>query len=520
MICRAAACDAALLAHLTAGCVAITTPCAYSCGSPCACGCHTDCHLGLCLVNPTEPDTESVDEMAREPQAIAELRRALGVQLTTFRQAADLTQGQLARVACCDRTTLVHIEKGRARADERFWRAVDEACAAEGVLLAAFLELEAAKAEHEQREREQRLAAVRAKASELRTRPAGDQSRLAQLAISHDAAQPAQRFLPEVISGLSEAMLSPNRHKRGPATGNDPSCLPDLTNRVRHAWQLRQQASYGELGAYLAQLIPDVEIGADRLEGDDHAAALRLVVHTYNTASSLLKRLGDMGLAFMAADRAVRTANAVDDPLLTAAAYYRLANVLLTASRLDDTRAVALHAADTISPSTAPSPLGLASWGGLLLTAAVATARKGDEAGAWELLGEARAASRLLGTEYADIHTIFGPTNVAIHGVQVAAELGNGHDAVRRGERVDAERLPPSLSERRSQFLIDLAQGHVLVGSDGAAIQTLVRAEQTAPEEVRFNPTTRYLVHTMLSRERLGATPGLRGLARRIGIEP
>lgn len=458
------------------------------------------------------------DDVAREPEAIAELRCALGTQLATFRLAAELTQGQLARVAFCDRTTVNHIEKGRARADERFWRAVDEACQAEGVLLTAFLTLEAAKAEHEQREREQRLNAVRAKAAELRTRLVRAQGAASLSAVSDDQAQPAQRFLPEIISGLSSALLSPGSLDRARAATEAPN-LPELTNRVRHAWQLRQQANYGELGTYLAQLIPDVEIGTDSLDGDDHVACLRLVVHTYNTASSLLKRLGDMGLALMAADRAVRVASSLDDLLLTAAAYYRLANVLLTASRLDDTREVALHAADTISPGKAPSPLGLASWGGLLLTAAVAAARKGDEAGAWELLGEARAASRLLGAEYADIHTIFGPTNVAIHGVQVAAELGNGHDAVRRGERVDAERLPPSLNERRSQFLIDLAQGHVLVGSDGAAIEALVRAEQTAPEEVRFNPTTRYLVRTMLSRERLGATPGLRGLARRTGIE-
>jgi hypothetical protein len=202
-----------------------------------------------------------------------------------------------------------------------------------------------------------------------------------------------------------------------------------------------------------------------------------------------------------------------------AAAHYRLANVLLTASRLDDARDVALHAADSIAPGTAPSPLGLASWGGLLLTGAVASARKGDTSRSWELLGEAQTASRLLGVEYADIHTIFGPTNVAIHGVQIAAELGNGHDTVRRGKQVDIERLPPSLNERRSHFLIDLAQGHVLIGSDNAATQTLLHAEQTAPEEVRFNPTTHYLVHLMLSRERLGAAPGLRSLAHRIGID-
>lgn len=111
------------------------------------------------------------DDMAREPEAVAELRRSLGSQLATFRLAADLTQGQLAKVAYCDRTTVVHIEKGRARADERFWRAVDIACDAGGALVAAYLELEAAKAEYERREREQRLASVRAKAAALRGRP-------------------------------------------------------------------------------------------------------------------------------------------------------------------------------------------------------------------------------------------------------------------------------------------------------------------------------------------------------------
>jgi DNA-binding XRE family transcriptional regulator len=106
--------------------------------------------------------------MAREPEAIAERRRALGARLAVFRRAAELTQGQLATVAFCDRTTIVHIEKGRARADERFWRSVDDACAAGGALLTTFLELEAAKAQHERQQSEQQLAGVRARAAELR----------------------------------------------------------------------------------------------------------------------------------------------------------------------------------------------------------------------------------------------------------------------------------------------------------------------------------------------------------------
>jgi hypothetical protein len=92
----------------------------------------------------------------------------LGGQLSTFRLAAELTQGQLARIAICDRTAIAHVERGRSRGDERFWRTVDDVCAAGGVLLTGYLELEAAKAEHVHREREQRLASVRARAAELR----------------------------------------------------------------------------------------------------------------------------------------------------------------------------------------------------------------------------------------------------------------------------------------------------------------------------------------------------------------
>jgi hypothetical protein len=113
---------------------------------------------------------------------------------------------------------------------------------------------------------------------------------------------------------------------------------------------------------------------------------------------------------------------------------------------------------------------------------------------------------------------IFGPTNVAIHGVQVAVELGNGHAAVQRAKRVDADRLPASLLERRSQFLIDVAHGHVLEQHDAEAVVTLERAEQTAPEEARFSHEVHDLVRTMLSRDRKGAVSGLRELADRLSV--
>jgi DNA-binding XRE family transcriptional regulator len=99
--------------------------------------------------------------MAREPEDLAEMRHALGAQLAVFRAAAELTQDQIVRAAFCDRTTVTHIEKGRARGDERFWTIADELCGADGALLAAFRAVTAAKQAHEVEIKEAQLAESR-----------------------------------------------------------------------------------------------------------------------------------------------------------------------------------------------------------------------------------------------------------------------------------------------------------------------------------------------------------------------
>jgi DNA-binding XRE family transcriptional regulator len=111
--------------------------------------------------------------VAREPDDLVAKRRALGAQLAAFREAADLRQGELARLVFRDRTTINHIEKGRARADERFWQAADAAVHAGGVLLKSFRALEAARQAREQDVRaaaqadaQARLAAWRADGSD------------------------------------------------------------------------------------------------------------------------------------------------------------------------------------------------------------------------------------------------------------------------------------------------------------------------------------------------------------------
>jgi len=330
---------------------------------------------------------------------------------------------------------------------------------------------------------------------------------------------PSKPYAPEAVTAIRRTLLG-----YGPASrlaGHDADAdraVAALDREVTRAWQLRQKARYVALADLLPGLLADAELAARELPEQQRGHAVRLLVHAYNATSAMLKRLGDAELASIASDRAIQAAQRLDDPLLVASAYYRLANVFLPAGRLAETKEIARSAADLLEPGPSSSRAQLAAWGGLLLTAVLASARQGEWAETWELFGEAKTASRRLGHDYADLHTIFGPTNLAIHGVQLSVELGDGREALRRAERVDPDRLPSSLLERRSHFLIDVARAHGQRRDDTAAVATLLTAEQLAPEEVQFNPLVHELVLLFLHRERRGAVPELRVLADRIGI--
>jgi len=112
---------------------------------------------------------EGVNGMGRESEELSEKRKLLGKLLAVYRTAAGLTQLQLAQATFCDRTTVTHIEGGRARGDEKFWKAADSHCGADGGLFAEFRRFEAVKQDHETRVRETALLEARAKAERLHT---------------------------------------------------------------------------------------------------------------------------------------------------------------------------------------------------------------------------------------------------------------------------------------------------------------------------------------------------------------
>ena len=69
----------------------------------------------------------------------------------------------------------------------------------------------------------------------------------------------------------------------------------------------------------------------------------------------------------------------------------------------------------------------------------------------------ARKIAGQLDEDRDDFGTEFGPTNVAIHAVNIAVELGDAGQAIELGQQVTAASLSP---ERQARYWLDLAQAH------------------------------------------------------------
>ena len=155
--------------------------------------------------------------------------------------------------------------------------------------------------------------------------------------------------------------------------------------------------------------------------------------------------------------------------------------------------------------------------GSLLLLAAVISARRTERFVALERLRSAEQLADELGYDGNHCWAAFGPTNVAIHAVSVAAELGDAGEAVRLSHRVDAAALPAELVSRRAQLQLDLAWAYTQHRRDAEALVQLLECEQVAPQLIQFHPVVRDTVADLIGRSRT-STGVLHDLAVRAGV--
>jgi transcriptional regulator with XRE-family HTH domain len=250
------------------------------------------------------------------------------------------------------------------------------------------------------------------------------------------------RAIPALRAALTDYQVIPATF--GIATRDDGP-VRDWRHLQRNADQanrLYQAAHYEEAGLLLSRLIGETQRAARELSDGARRNAFGVLAQTYHVTAKTLTKVSETELAWIAAERAIPAAEQADFPLLMAASAYHLGHVFLRAGRLDQAIGVTMGAARALEPGlAAATPEHLSAWGALHLTALIAVARQDDPGAVRQLLGEARTTAERLGQDRNDFWTAFGPTNVALHEVSTAVELG---DAGRSCARARRSTLPAS----------------------------------------------------------------------------
>lgn len=253
---------------------------------------------------------------------------------------------------------------------------------------------------------------------------------------------------------------------------------------------------------------------------DTTPAAIHAYVASYVIVAKTLHKVGENRLAALAADRAATMASRPDvagaDRGLAAR---EVVLALLYTGQADAAEALAVDMATSLEADPAAANPDLVSLrGSLLLLAAVIAARRTERYEALHRLHLAELLADQLGYDGNHGWTAFGPTNVAIHAVSIAAELGDAAEAVRLAQQVDPANLPDRLISRRAQLHVDLAWAYAQHRRDAEATLQILEAEQVAPQLIRYHPVIRDTIRELVTRTRTGNTGVLHDLAVRAGV--
>jgi transcriptional regulator with XRE-family HTH domain len=276
----------------------------------------------------------------------------------------------------------------------------------------------------------------------------------------------------------------------GPAQEPDLKALAEAASSARRQYQA---CGYSELTRTLPQLLTDLDAACRSLDGAARSRALALCADAYHVAAGLLLKLGDQGLAHLAADRSMRAARTSGDPVTVGASARIVTHALMSGGHLAAAVWTARsHAEDLDRGARTYTPESLSVYGSLLLRGAIAAAQNGDRPAAHDLLAEADQAAQRLGADANHRWTAFGPVNAKLHRVNIAVTLGDAGTAVDVAHGTDLRAI--AITERKASLLIDVARAFLQWGRHDRAYLSLRAAEQLAHEEVAGRPSVRRLV--------------------------
>lgn len=302
----------------------------------------------------------------------------------------------------------------------------------------------------------------------------------------------------------------------GPPPDDGPPDLQDLRASVAEILDAYQASRYGFATRRLPLVLADALAASRAYSGRAGEQAHALLALTYQGAAMVLGKIGESELAWIAADRGLAAAQHSGQGAVTGSLFRAVTHCLLATGRFSPAIQLVNDAAAVMQRD-----LGTANdeyisvYGTLFLTGAMAAARAEDRAATRAFLREADEAAQRLGADANHLWTAFGPTNVAIHCVATAGELGDIQVAADLGQRIDTTGLPV---ERRVRHSLEVARALSAWNRIDEALATLLNAEQAAPEQVRHHYLSRELVLGWIRGTRGRPSQPLADLARRLRV--
>ncbi|WP_092557709.1 helix-turn-helix domain-containing protein [Actinoplanes derwentensis] len=322
----------------------------------------------------------------------------------------------------------------------------------------------------------------------------------------------------ETVPALRTALMEYRAITALGTSGQDaePPDLDDLRKQTARLWDLYQASRFGAVTGKLPDLLRQAQAAVDHLDGREQEQARNLLGLTYQLAATQLTKLGETDLAWIAADRGLAAVRPVGNPAITGSLFRSVSHALLSTGRYQDAVRLTTDAADYLDQHlTDAGPELLSVYGTLLLAGSMAAARSNDPGTVRTFLNTADETAARLGTDANHLWTAFGPTNVAIHRVATAGELGNVQVAIDLGPRVDTSALP---MERRVRHALEVSRAYSSWNRQDEALSVLLDAELMAPEQVRHHFLGRQLALTWVRQQKGKPSSDLVGLARRLHV--
>jgi transcriptional regulator with XRE-family HTH domain len=300
------------------------------------------------------------------------------------------------------------------------------------------------------------------------------------------------------------------------ARDETPPDLAILRSAVGSAWSAYQDSRYARATRLIPTILADAQCAVRTYQGDDQLRSQASLAMAYQGAAMVLTKIGEADLAWIAAERGLTAAHASGDPIVTGSLFRSVTHCLLANGRFAAARQLTADAGGYLQSGLADaSPEYLSVYGTLFLAGSMAAARADDRATVQDYLKEADEAARRLGHDANHMWTAFGPTNVAIHRVSTAMELGDVQVVLEQGPRIDASALP---IERRVRHTLEVARGYAAHNQPDEALSLVLDAEELAPEQVQYHFISRQLVTKWVRNQRGRPSYQLTELARRLRV--